>query len=130
MEMKPTPAHPIALPVVRAGVDEHAHATVEQPRDVVLRRVPELVERAVERGAYARIAAGEVTRRLHAEQLACRGLVQVVRDTLACRVAQRAVAFLAAGVSNIHRGAGNKLALVRSKGLRPAASNVSTTRRS
>ena len=50
---------PTALPVVRARVQQGAHAALEQARDVVLRRHRVLVQPRVERGADGGCARAE-----------------------------------------------------------------------
>lgn len=57
---------PAALPVVRAGVDEHPDSTLEQTRDVELRRNGVLVEALVESATDAGVAAAEVLWRFNA----------------------------------------------------------------
>ena len=85
---------PVALPVVRARVDEHAHAALEQARDVVLRRHGVLVHARVEGAPDVRRARAEVARGLDAQQCPDRGLIQVFRDHLAFEIAQFANAVL------------------------------------
>ena len=71
---------PVALPVVRARVDEDAYAALEQPSDVVLRWDGVLVEMRGEPAADVQAAGGEVPGRLDPQETARGRAVEEVAD--------------------------------------------------
>ena len=95
---------PIALPIIRARVQQHAHPAREERGDVRVRAGgPPLVEVRAEVGAHERAAGGEGVWRGRAEERAEGGGVEEGGDGGVFGVAEGAVAGLRDGEARVSR---------------------------